>query len=120
MKRLKKEIINRGDFFPKYLKLVNVILPEPLTNKEIEVLSEFMVLQGDLVRLDRFGTQARNLVRTKMGFKTNSNLDNYVKYFKDKGVIVLDPKTEKLVISPKIAVPDSEGEVVLTFAFKIK
>ena len=81
MKRIKKEVIKRKDFNPKYLKLVNVILPNPLTTKEIEVLSCFMELQGDLVELDRFGTQARSVVRERLGFKTNSNLDNYIKYF---------------------------------------
>ena len=44
MKRLKKEILTKNNFYPKYLKLVNVILPEPLTPKEIEVLSSFMEL----------------------------------------------------------------------------
>jgi len=119
MKRIKKEVIKRKDFNPKYLKLVNVILPNPLTTKEIEVLSCFMELQGDLVELDRFGTQARSLVRERLGFKTNSNLDNYIKYFKQKGVIMKDEKTNRLVLSPKIDVK-KENEVVLTFAFKIK
>ena len=36
MKRLKKEVLAKKSFYPKYLKLVNVILPEPLTPKEIE------------------------------------------------------------------------------------
>ena len=82
MKRLKKEKLSKKVFYPKYLKLVNVILPDPLTPKEIEVLSKFMELEGDLVEEDRFGTQARTVVRNKLGFKTNSNLDNYIKYFK--------------------------------------
>ena len=119
MKRIKKEVINRKDFNPKYLKLVNVILPDPLTTKEIEVLSCFMELQGDLVELDRFGTQARSVVRERLGFKTNSNLDNYIKYFKQKGVIMKDEETGRLVLSPKIDIK-KEKEVVLTFAFKIK
>jgi len=119
MKRIKKEVINRKDFNPKYLKLVNVILPEPLTSKEIEVLSCFMELQGDLVQIDRFGTQARAVVRERLGFKTNSNLDNYIKYFKQKGVIEKNPKTGKLALSPTIDIKN-EKEVILTFAFKIK
>ncbi len=120
MKRLKKEILTKKNFYPKYLKLVNVILPEPLTPKEIEVLSSFMELEGDLVEHDRFGTQSRSLVRTKLGFKSNSNLDNYIKYFKKKNIIYLSPKTNKLEINPKIAIPKNEKEVMLTFAFRIK
>ena len=119
MKRLKKEVIKRNAFYPKYLKLENVILPKPLTTKEIEVLSCFMELQGELVERDRFGTQSRSLVRERLGFKTNSNLDNYIRYFKEKGVIEKDPKTKKLVISPKIDVKN-EKQIMLSFAFKIK
>ena len=120
MKRLKKEILTKKSFYPKYLKLVNVILPDPLTPKEIEVLSNFMELEGDLVEHDRFGTQSRSLVRANLGFKSNSNLDNYIKYFKKKNIIYLSPKTNKLEINPKIAIPKSEKEIMLTFAFRIK
>ena len=67
-KRVKKEVIDRKDFYPKYLKLINVILPQPLTLKEIEVLSAFMELKGDIVSQERFGTQARKLVREKFNF----------------------------------------------------
>lgn len=120
MKRLKKEVLEKQSFYPKYLKLVNVILPEPLTAKEIEVLSHFMSLEGDLVENDRFGTQARSYVREKMGFKTHANLDNYIKYFKNKNIIYLSERTGKLEINPKIAIPKNEKEVSLTFDFKLK
>ena len=88
LKRVKADTLDRKDFYPKYLKLVNVILPKPLTSKEIEILSAFMELQGDVIEDDRFGTQSRKLIRKKFGFKTYSNIDNYIKYFKDKGVLV--------------------------------
>jgi hypothetical protein len=120
MKRAKKEILTKKTFYPKYLKLVNVILPEPLTNKEIEVLSSFMELEGDLVDNDRFGTQARSHVRAKLGFKTNANLDNYIKYFKKKNIIQVSKKTGKLEINPKIAIPKNETEISLTFEFTVK
>ena len=120
MKRLKKENLRKKEFFPKYLRLVNVILPDPLTQREIDVLAGFMQLEGDLVKEDRFGTQARSLVRKKFGFKTYSNLDNYIRFFKKKGVIQVSPTTGKLVLNPKLAIPDKESEVELTFAFNFK
>ena len=120
MKRLKKENLRKKEFFPKYLRLVNVILPDPLTQREIDVLAAFMQLEGDLVREDRFGTQARSVVRKKFGFKTYSNLDNYIRFFKKKGVIQTSPTTGKLVLSPKLAIPEKESGVELTFAFNFK
>ena len=54
LKRVKADTLDRKDFYPKYLKLVNVILPKPLTSKEIEILSAFMELQGDVIEENLF------------------------------------------------------------------
>lgn len=118
MKRLKSENLNLKEFYPKYLQLVNVILPKPLTNKEIEILTAFMELRGDIEE-DRFGTQARKIVRERFGFKKHSNLDNYIKYFKNKGIILVDEVSGKLEISKRLAIPKDEKEVELIFKFKI-
>jgi hypothetical protein len=118
MRRVKKETLRKKDFIPKYLKLINVILPNPLTSKELDILSSFMELEGDLVESDRFGTQARSYVREKFGFKTYSNLDNYIKFFKNKGVIFSDSEG-KLRLNPKISIPKHEKEIELTFSFKL-
>ena len=117
MKRVKLENVNLGSFYPKYLRLVNVILPKPLTNKEIEILTAFMELKGDIEE-DRFGTQARKLVRDRFGFKKHSNLDNYIKYFKNKGIIVSNG-TGKLEINKRLDIPRNEKEIELTFKFLI-
>ena len=117
MKRVKADTLDRREFYPKYLKLVNVILPKPLTTKEIEILSAFMQLQGDAIEDNRFGTQARKLVRQKFGFKSYSNIDNYIKYFKNKGVLVSDKG--KLIINRRIFIPKDEQNVELTFKFKL-
>ena len=118
MKRVKREKLSKKKFLPKYLKLVNVILPDPLTQREIDVLAAFMELEGDLVKEDRFGTQARGVVRKKFGFKSYSNLDNYIKYFKKKGVLFQDTEG-KLKLNPKISIPESEDKVELAFQFDI-
>lgn len=116
MKRLKKQRIDRKNFYPKYLKLINVILPQPLTQREIDILSAFMELEGDVVDNDRFGTQARRLVRERFKFKSHSNLDNYIQYFKRKGVLYTDD-TGKLKVVNSINIPKDEKEVELTFNF---
>ena len=116
MKRTKKQNISRKNFYPQYLKLINVILPEPLTQKEIDILSAFMELEGDIANNDRFGTQARRLVRERFMFKSNSNLDNYIKYFKRKGVLYIDDSGILQVVD-SINIPKKEKEVELTFNF---
>jgi len=45
---------------------------------------------------------------------------NIIRFFKKKGVIQTSPTTGKLVLSPKLAIPDKESEVELTFAFNFK
>tara|TARA_Y100001973_G_C5203658_1_gene339746 strand:+ start:1590 stop:1961 length:372 start_codon:yes stop_codon:yes gene_type:complete len=119
-KRVKQEIINRKDFYPKYLKLINVILPKPLTQREIDVLSAFMELKGDIVSDERFGTQARKLVREKFNFKKHSNIDNYIKYFKTKGVVIKDQETKKLKINPRISINEKQKGLELTFKYVFK
>jgi|TARA_Y100000310_G_scaffold340276_1_gene435454 SOS-response transcriptional repressor LexA len=117
-KRVKKETIKRKAFYPKYLKLVNVILPKPLTLREIDILSAFMELNGDIAS-ERFGTQARRLIKERFKFNSPSNIDNYIKYFKDKGVIIKD-KTNKLILNPRINIPEGEKELELTFRYIFK
>jgi hypothetical protein len=119
MKRVKKEVVKITDFYPKYLKLINVILPHPLTQKEIEVLSAFMELKGDLVESNRFGTEARRLIRNKFGFKTHSNIDNYIKYFRTKGILVKNKDTGLLEMNKVVSIPSGEEEIELVFRFKI-
>ena len=119
MKRLKNIVLNRKEAYPHYLRLINVILPKPLTPREIDVLSAFMELEGDIIEEDRFGTQARKIVREKFGFKKHSNLDNYIKYLKNKGVLYLDENDGKLRINNRVAIPQDENEVELTFRFQL-
>ena len=119
MKRVKNEVVKAADFYPKYLKLINVILPQPLTQKEIEVVSAFMELKGDLVESNRFGTEARRLIRNKFGFKTHSNIDNYIKYFKTKGILVKNDQTGLLEMNKVVSVPNGEEEIELVFRFRI-
>ena len=49
--------------------------------------------------------------------KTYSNIDNYIKYFKDKGVLVKEDG--KLQINRRIFIPKDEQEVELIFKFKL-
>ena len=78
-----------------------------------------MELKGDLVESNRFGTEARRLIRTKFGFKTHSNIDNYIKYFKTKGILVKNEQTGLLEMNKVVSVPNGEEEIELVFQFRI-
>ena len=69
----------------KHLEIINPLLPVSLTPKEIEVLSSFMSLQGDISK-DRFGTTARKMVQQSVGLSV-AGMSNYMKSLKSKGFI---------------------------------
>ena len=99
MKRLKNIVLNRKEAYPHYLRLINVILPKPLTPREIDRNCMWSGKSDD--------------------FKKHSNLDNYIKYLKNKGVLYLDENDGKLRINNRVAIPQDENEVELTFRFQL-
>lgn len=78
--------LTRIDYFTKHLHIINTFLPHELTNKEIEVLAEFMAFTGELAEKDRFATSLRKEVREKLKLN-HSGLSNYLDTFKKKKVI---------------------------------
>ena len=86
IKRISKTLkLDSKNFYQKHLEVINPFLPIKLTPKEIEVLSEFMNLEGDLEE-DRFGTTARKVVKTNLNISAGG-LGNYLKSLKEKGFI---------------------------------
>ena len=77
------------EYYNTHLELINPILkrmtPSSLTHKEIELLANFMVLNGDIA-IDRFGTTARKIVMKQMKLST-AGLSNYLRSLKAKGFI---------------------------------
>lgn len=85
-KVLKVLKLDEVDYYVKHFEIVNAVLPVKMTQKEIEVLGNFLSLKGDLVDVDRFGTTARKIVKERMGLQ-DGGLGNYIKSLKDKGFI---------------------------------
>lgn len=85
-----KELSNY-DYCVTHLKIINHFLPAQITKKEIEVLACFMSLSGDLIDKDRFGTQARKEIMSKLGI-SSGGLGNHLKALQDKGFIYAKDK----------------------------
>lgn len=78
--------LSKTDYYRKHLSIINPILPETMTPKEVEVLANFMALDGELSK-EPFGTTGRKTVRTKMKISPGG-LGNYLTQLKDKGFIL--------------------------------
>ena len=63
-----------------------------LSDKEIDVLASFMLLNKELVNqkltINAFSTFGKKEVATRLGIKNFNTLNNYIKRLKDKDVIV--------------------------------
>lgn len=95
--------LSREEYFKKHLLIINNILPIQMTNKEAEVLSAFMCLEGDLAK-EPFSTTGRKIVLKKLGL-THGGLGNYLGSLKKKGFIKV--QGEDMSILP-ILIPESE------------
>ena len=86
---LRKIKVFKGDpdgYFKKHLELINPFLPVPLTPKEVEVLSCFMSLSGNIVDEERFGTTSRKYVKKTLNL-SDGGLSNYIMALRKKGFI---------------------------------
>ena len=100
MEILKKRLtLNKNKYYTTHLAIMNVFLPVKMTPKEIEVLANFMSLEGDIAE-DRFGTSARKIVMQEMGIKPGG-LGNYFESLKRKGFLTLNDN-KRLVIFPML------------------
>ena len=101
--------VSDNDYLKTHLTILNSILPTKLTDKEIEVLSEFMALEGTLAK-DRFCTSGKKIVRLTLKL-SSQGLYGHIKTLKEKGFITEDDK----IIS--ILFPSSQEEQ--TYQFKL-
>ena len=70
----------------KYLQLWNGIFN--LTDKELKILSLFIDINNEKKLVNICAPEIKKLVAKKLEFKDYNTLNNYVKKFKDKGVLL--------------------------------
>lgn len=98
MKIINKTLkLDRAEYYKKHLLLINQILPVQMTQKESEVLSAFMSLEGDIAS-NPFGTTGRKIVRERMSISAGG-LGNYLKILKEKK-FVREDENGRYVILP--------------------
>lgn len=78
--------LENQEYYEKHLQVINAVLPEQMTSKEIEVLASFMALEGEIAEEDRFGTYCRKKVKSLKNL-SNGGLANYIRILKEKGFI---------------------------------
>ena len=110
----KNLLLPKDKYYEVHLSLVNALLPtiRKLTPKEIEILSLFMGLEGDISN-DRFGTSAKKIIKEKLNL-SDGGLGNHMKSMKQKGCIGL--RDGIIIINPLLQCSPTEQ----SYTFKLK
>jgi len=105
MKPYKKTLeLPRREYYEVHLNLVNSIARLGLTNREIEVLSAFMSLEGELAD-NMFCTLSRKKVRLALEL-SDAGLSNFIRSLGSKKCII--SVDDNLQIHPTLHPKDSE------------
>jgi len=121
--RRKKEV-SLKDFYKEFVNHVSNTLPEykRITAMELEVLTEFWIMEGALAEVGRFSTAAKRYIREDVfKFKTYSGLENYITKLLKKGYLAIIDGEK--TISPSFNLPKerikNEGKFSLTYEYTI-
>ena len=90
----KRKITVNIDSTYKYVQLWNGIFN--LTNKEIQILSTFIDVQNITEEINLCSVKNKREVARMIGIKDPNTLNNYIKRFKEKGVMLKSMNTYKL------------------------
>jgi DNA-binding MarR family transcriptional regulator len=113
MNQIRKVLNLEGSYYyHKHLQILNVFLPVSLTNREIDILSEFLSLDPSIIEDDRFNTLARKRVKKKLDI-SNANLSNNLNSMVKKGYLKRSTVTGKLTINPLVL--PQKGEQIYMF-----
>jgi len=85
-REIKKSLrLNEVDYYRQHIKIVSAFLPVRLTEREVDVLSNFLSFKGEFA-VDRFGPSQRRIVMDRLNMKP-PNLSNHLKSLRRAGVI---------------------------------
>lgn len=93
--------VEKRDYYIKHLEMLNIILPsskfpEKLTNKEIQVLAEFMSQDKNLIEEDMFNGVVRKKVMLQLNNMKPGGLGNHLKSMIEKKFLEKNEITKKI------------------------
>lgn len=105
--------VDNYDYYVKHLEMLNIIrpidvYPEPLSEKEIQVLAAFMSQDKSLIDEDMFNGVVRKKVMDKLSLKPGG-LGNHLKKMKEKGFLSKNEITKKITVNLIMPVPNGQG-----------
>lgn len=89
--------LNVKEYYTTHLNIINSIFPKRLTDKEIEILSEFMSLDISITGVDMFNTYARKIIKENLKMSSGS-LSNHLKSMLDKDFLTKDKITNRISV----------------------
>lgn len=107
-------ILEKEKYYEMHLKIINSLIPAPLSNMEIKVLAGFMSLSGDLTDTNRFNTTAKKEIANRLSI-SSAGISNYIKSLEQKGAIYYN--IDNVLEIAKILLCENEEQF---YQFKIK
>lgn len=105
--------VDSYNYYVSYLNIISTMLPEKLSQKEIEVLAAFMDQDKSLIEEDMFNGLVRKKVMERLDLKPGG-LGNHLKKLIDKKVLSKNEITKKITVKPFI-IPEDNNQ-----GFRIK
>ena len=104
-----KKISVNIDTTYKYLQIWNGIFD--MTNKELEILSAFVDVQNITEEVNLCSVINKKAVASNVGIKDYNTLNNYVKRFKDKGVML--KRNGYYILNPLLSSETDKVEITI-------
>ena len=97
MRKVSKVVnLSSNEYYRVHLQLINPVLPVKLSDKELDVLSYFLMF-GNLSK------ESRKVIREKLGMSFGS-LTNHIRHLKEKGFILDGDELNSVIV------PDSNSQ----------
>lgn len=98
--------LSQVEYYQTHLKIINTVLPLNITDKEIEVLSHFMVLPPEILKYDNFNSLARSRVKESLNL-SDAGLSNHIKSLRNKKFVRAEGKN---LFIEKALIPDNSKQ----------
>lgn len=114
MKIVQKQLeLEDIQYYIVHLNIVNALLVNKMTDKELNILANFMSLDKSITSSDMFNTFARKQVKENLDNMSSGSLSNHLKSMLDKGFLSKDDG--KINIKPFL-IPEEDWQ---GYQFKI-